>query len=241
VDIEEGPYIRAVEAESRQFEGVHWEQVERSKEAGDYFESWDSTPELELVDRMADLNPAVATTLAPLGPEVTARLMYHGYLQAMIMLFVQLGYPLLYPRPTVHDFLNLANGIPRTSQPGAAPSRPIVDSNVLHEAYQRGDLETLSALLGDPPDFPNCRGPKGREIILQYAIYHSPLRFIQALLELGADPNYQAGFPSLIDALSSLRTDRYEIFALLLKFGAGVEKRTAHDVTPLHYAAEQGI
>ncbi len=26
----------------------------------------------------------------------------------------------------------------------------------IHEAYKRGDLK---ALLGDPPDFPTCRGP----------------------------------------------------------------------------------
>ena len=25
----------------------------------------------------------------------------------------------------------------------------------LHEAYARGDLETVKAMLGDPPDFPN--------------------------------------------------------------------------------------
>jgi hypothetical protein len=46
----------------------------------------------------------------------------------------------------------------------------------LHEAYVRGDLAAVKDLLGDPPDFPNCRGPYGvGEIILEYAIYHSPL------------------------------------------------------------------
>jgi hypothetical protein len=29
----------------------------------------------------------------------------------------------------------------------------------LHEAYVRGDLAAVKDLLGDPPDFPNCRGP----------------------------------------------------------------------------------
>jgi len=58
----------------------------------------------------------------------------------------------------------------------------------IHEAYQRGDLEALKALLGS------------REIDLEYAIYHSPMSFVRTLLELGADPNYEdhAGFPSLI-------------------------------------------
>ena len=110
----------------------------------------------------------------------------------------------------------------------------------IHQAYRRGDLEALKALLGDPPDFPNCRGPAGAgEIILEYAIYHSPLPFIRTLLELGADPNYQdhAGFPSLIAALSSARADRYQIIELLLAFGADIQQRGVNDWTPLHYAA----
>ena len=110
----------------------------------------------------------------------------------------------------------------------------------LHETYRRGDLAALKRLLGDPPDFPNCRGPAGAgEIILEYAIYHSPLAFIRTLLELGADPNYQdpAGFPALIAALSTDRTDRYELIELLLGAGADIEARGINDWTPLHYAA----
>ncbi len=110
----------------------------------------------------------------------------------------------------------------------------------IHEAYRRGDLEALRAALGNPPDFPNCRGPQALgEIILEYAIYHSPLPFVRALLELAADPNYQdhAGFPSLIAALSSERADRYQIIELLLSFGADIQQRGVDDYTPLHYAA----
>jgi len=109
------------------------------------------------------------------------------------------------------------------------------------DAYKRGDLEALKTLLGNPPDFPNCPGPPGvGEIILEYAIYHSPLSFIRTLLELGADPNYgdHAGFPSFIAALSSPdRPDMYEILALLLSFGADIQQRGHNDYTPLHYAA----
>jgi ankyrin repeat protein len=110
----------------------------------------------------------------------------------------------------------------------------------IHEAYRRGDLEALKRLLGDPPDFPNSRGPAGvGEIILEYAIYHSPLDFIRSLLELGADPNYQdhAGFPSLIAALSTDRADRYQIIELLLASGANIQEHGLNDWTPLHYAA----
>lgn len=114
------------------------------------------------------------------------------------------------------------------------------DSVRIHEAFKRGDLEALMTLLGNPPDFPNCRGPRGvGEIILEYAIYWSPLAFIRTLLELGADPNYSdhAGFPSLIAALSTNREDKFEIIDLLLSFHASVQERGVNDYTPLHYAA----
>ena len=92
------------------------------------------------------------------------------------------------------------------------------------------------------PRFPNCRGQVAvGKIILQYAIYHSPVPFVRALLELWAHPNYgdHAGFRSLIAALSTNRPERYEIVELLLSFGAYVEQRGFNDYTPLHYAAAQ--
>ena len=119
----------------------------------------------------------------------------------------------------------------------------MADALAIHEAYRRGDLAALRRLLGDPPDFPNCRGPAGvGEIVLEYAIYHSPLAFVRTLLELGADPSYQdpAGFPALIAALSTDRTDRYELIELLLGAGADIEARGINDWTPLHYAAATG-
>jgi ankyrin repeat protein len=114
------------------------------------------------------------------------------------------------------------------------------DLTALHEAYKRGDLSTVKTLLGNPPDFPNCRGPRAvGEIILAYAIDHSPVPFVRTLLELGADANYgdNAGFPSLVAALSTERPERYEIVELLLAFGADVQQRGVNDYTPLHYAA----
>lgn len=110
----------------------------------------------------------------------------------------------------------------------------------VHDAFVRGDLEGLKALLGNPPDFPNCPGPDGvGRIILEYAIYWGPLPFIEALLDLGADPNYDdpAGFPSLIAALSTDRADKAAILRLLLARGADAGQRGNNDFTPLHYAA----
>jgi len=101
------------------------------------------------------------------------------------------------------------------------------ESVAIHEAYQRGDLEALKALLGS------------REIDLEYAIYHSPLAFVRTLLELGADPNYEdhAGFPSLIATISTERPDKYDLVELLLFCGADLQQRGVNDYTPLHYAA----
>lgn len=77
------------------------------------------------------------------------------------------------------------------------------------------------------------------EIVLEYAIYHSPLAFVRKLLDLGADANYgdHAGFPSLIATLSADRPDRRELLKLLLDYGADVSQRGVNDDTALHDAA----
>jgi ankyrin repeat protein len=114
------------------------------------------------------------------------------------------------------------------------------DPIALHEAYKRGDLKAVKELLGNPADFPNSRGPQAvGKIVLEYAIYHSPLPFVRALLELGANPNYAGsdGFPSLLAALAADREDRYDVVELLLRFGADLQQRGVNDYTPLHYAA----
>ena len=114
------------------------------------------------------------------------------------------------------------------------------DALKLHDAYVRGDLETVRRLLGDPPDFPNCTGPRGLgEIVLEYAIYHSPIAFVETLLELGSDPVYEdhAGYPAIIAALSSGRPDRLDLVGLLLDRGADIQQLGVNGYTPLHWAA----
>lgn len=113
---------------------------------------------------------------------------------------------------------------------------------VIHQAFKNGDLEGLKLGLNDPPDFPNSPGPLSIGVVLEYAIYHSPISFIRTLLELGANPNYEDhdGFPSLIAALSCPeRLDRPELLELLLLFGADIQQRGMNDYTPLHYAAAE--
>ena len=112
---------------------------------------------------------------------------------------------------------------------------------MLHHAFITGDLAGVRAASGEPADFPNCIQP--RELgcgdhPLEYAIYWSPLSFVAKLLDAGADPNYHApaGFPSLMAALSTDRTDRTTLIGLLLTRGAKPARRGNNDWTPLHYA-----
>jgi ankyrin repeat protein len=114
----------------------------------------------------------------------------------------------------------------------------------IDDAYRKGDLDALLVALGDPADFPNSLHPPDLalgDFPLEYAIYWSPLAFIQTLLDHGANPNYpdRAGFPSLIAALSTDRPDRLELLRLLLLRGADTAQRGLNDWTPLHYAANR--
>ncbi len=117
-------------------------------------------------------------------------------------------------------------------------------------AFRGGDLRALRAALGDPEDFPNCPTPVTIGLCLEYAIYHSPIRFICELLEAGANPNPEnhTGFPPLIAALSCAtaapghprRSDVHELLELLLSFHADPNQRGLNDYTPLHWAAGSG-
>ena len=113
----------------------------------------------------------------------------------------------------------------------------------IDDAFKAGDLEALKLALGNAPrwfDEPMpCELGLGHP--LEYAIYWSPLGFIEELIALGSNVNYEdhAGFPALIAALSTDRHgrgDRLEVLKLLLRHGAQMT-RGLNDWTPLHYAA----
>ena len=119
----------------------------------------------------------------------------------------------------------------------------------IDQAFAAGDLDALRAAVDDPAIVPNGPMPLAIGPCLTYAIYWSPLAFIRQLLELGADPNHDAGdgFPPLHAALckthphpgSMTRDDVNEIIALLLKHGADPNQRGFNDYTALHKAVEQ--
>src|SRR5712672_1615260 len=75
-------------------------------------------------------------------------------------------------------------------------------------AFRAGDLEALREAVEDPADVPNGPMPLAIGPCLEYAIYHSSIAFIRALLEIGANPNPEnhIGFPPLIAALSCSRS-----------------------------------
>lgn len=82
----------------------------------------------------------------------------------------------------------------------------------IDQAFKAGDLAGLRVAVEDAVEdasaFPNNPMPLGIGPILTYAIYWSPLRLIEELLALGADPNGHDndGFPPLIAALCKTRS-----------------------------------
>ena len=108
----------------------------------------------------------------------------------------------------------------------------------IEAALVAGDLDALRACFAGSAAFPNVHDPLTATDLLALAIYRSPLAMVQALLDMGAHPNYDAldGFPAVYAALSTDRPDRHALIELLLARGADVNARGINDYTPLHYA-----
>lgn len=111
----------------------------------------------------------------------------------------------------------------------------------IDDAFKAGDIEALKTALGNSPRWFDETMPHefGLGHPLEYAIYWSPLGFIEDLIALGSSVNYKddAGFPCLIAALSTDRGDRLDVLRLLIRHGADHHRRGINDCTPLHYAA----
>jgi uncharacterized protein len=109
----------------------------------------------------------------------------------------------------------------------------------LRESLRKGDLDGVRLALGDPAGFADARDAYTNVNLLEHAIVECDVDFIRRLLELGADPNYEAldGFPSLINGLGGSSEAKYELLELLIAFGADVDQRGVNDYTPLHMAA----
>lgn len=113
----------------------------------------------------------------------------------------------------------------------------------LDSAFREGDVDALILEAGSLDGFPNVAVHPAIGGCLVYAIYHSSVRFIAALIDEGADPNWSEGdgFPPLIAALDrSDAATRSDVLELLLARGADVSQRNFNDYTPLHVAAARG-
>lgn len=116
-------------------------------------------------------------------------------------------------------------------------------------AFRSGDLAALRAAVEDPAAVPNGPMPLAIGPCLAYAVYHSPISFVQTLIDIGAElsPDEHDGFPPVIAALSSLRSrpgsparaDALDVLALLLAAGADPNQRGLNDWTPLHMAVAE--
>jgi ankyrin repeat protein len=120
----------------------------------------------------------------------------------------------------------------------------------LDAAFRAGDLATIQVMLGAEPGFPDIRPHPAMGTCLTYALYHSPVSLVAALLDAGADPSRpeEDGFPPLVAALTCAeatpgapaRPDVDALLELLLAHGADTGQRGVDDYTPLHLAAAQG-
>jgi uncharacterized protein len=113
----------------------------------------------------------------------------------------------------------------------------------IDDAFKAGDFHALGKALGGSPAWFDETMPFefGLGHPLEYAIYWSPLRFIEELIAAGSNVNYpdDAGFPSLIATLSTDRADKLDILGLLVRHGADLHQRGVSDWTPLHYAVSR--
>lgn len=134
-----------------------------------------------------------------------------------------------------------------------APAHDVNDVNRfrrLDQAFRTDDLNALRDELGDDDEFPNMIAHPAIGACLTYAIYHSPIELVAALLAAGADPNWPAddGFPPIIAALTcavptpgaTTRTDVHELVEMLLAHGGEAGQRGINDYTALHVAAGNG-
>jgi ankyrin repeat protein len=117
-------------------------------------------------------------------------------------------------------------------------------SVALERALRAGDLAAVRAALADPDAYPNAVDGYTGSTVLQLALFNASVPTVAALLDDGADPNFEAldGFPALLLVLLHRDDDavRVEIVARLLDHGVATDTRGINDWTALHVAAARG-
>jgi ankyrin repeat protein len=114
----------------------------------------------------------------------------------------------------------------------------------LERALRADDLDAARAACRDPSAFPQVVDARTGGTVLQLALFWSSTATIGALLDAGADPNFEAldGFPALLLVVHHRRddTERLGIVSALLASGADLDARGLNDWTALHAAATHG-
>ncbi|MGE0041721.1 MAG: ankyrin repeat domain-containing protein [Vicinamibacterales bacterium] len=122
-----------------------------------------------------------------------------------------------------------------------SPIEPQHQHRALERALKAGDLAAIRAVFAGVPGFPNVADPLTGSPLLQWALTVAPASLVYVLLDLGADPDFEAadGFPALYCAIERDGPERYDLIAALLAHGADPGQRGLNDYTPLHVAAER--
>ncbi len=112
----------------------------------------------------------------------------------------------------------------------------------MHAAFCAGDLAALREAVENPDSIPNGPMPLAIGPCLEYAIYHSPLPFIRALLELGADPD-QRGINDYTPLHMAVAERSAAVVEQLLGAGAdhGLRMRIDECQSPLEMARAAGL
>lgn len=103
----------------------------------------------------------------------------------------------------------------------------------LERALRAGDVPRARAALGGRAGFPNLNDPYTNTPLLALALSWAPADAVEELLDLGADPNFEArdGFPALLGVILSERDDKHVLFdddcETPLELAARVGKRRA--------------
>ena len=127
------------------------------------------------------------------------------------------------------NLLNLAVAISASQSSGLMPQK-------LYDNLDSGDGVWALTELKRHPKLVNTRGAQERETPLLLASCRGHVEVVRWLVAHGADVNAKC----YNDFTPLLLASNGQIAAILLKFGAKVDVRSAFGETPMQYAAEQG-
>jgi ankyrin repeat protein len=109
----------------------------------------------------------------------------------------------------------------------------------LEAALRAGRLDHVPEAIAANPDYPNVRDAYTHTPLVILAVSWAPVSCVRDLVTAGADVNVAVddGFPAVLNAVMSNRSDRIDLAQALVEVGADIEARGINNWTPLHAAA----